>query len=381
MSQPHIHWLTENKQLNQAVALWQEQSWLTLDTEFMRTKTFWPIPGLIQVGVGDDVWLIDPLTISDWTAFTECLMNPGITKVMHAMSEDLELFRHLTGQLPVNVFDTQIAAAYAGLDFSMGYQRLIAELLDISVSKGETRSDWLARPLTQSQTNYAALDVFYLGKAYPKLVQALEGKGFSDWHREDCERQIQSVGTDTDPKQAWRDVKLSWKLNPQQLAVLQQLCYWRETQARERNLSRNRLAPAGALWDLARVQPKTPHDLRQIKTLKPQTIRQSGNEILMQVNKGQQVPKPDWPEPPAGPLPKRVQPCVDAIKKFCKHQAAELGLLPELIPSKVWTGSLLRGWLKTSEFTLPANVTGWRVEEVLKPMIQHLNSLNFQKHQ
>ena len=380
MSNPRIHWLTDNHQLNQAVAQWQEHSWLTVDTEFMRTKTFWPIAGLIQIGKGDDVWLIDPLTITDWVAFTELFTNPDITKVMHAMGEDLELFRHLTGQLPVNVFDTQIAAAYAGIDFSIGYQRLIAELLNIDVPKGETRSNWLARPLTESQTSYAALDVFYLGKAYPMLMKALENKGFSGWHREDCERQVTAAGTDTNPQTAWRDVKLAWQLYPQQLGVLQVLCEWRETQARERNLSRNRLVPAGALWDLARFQPKTMNDLRRIKAMKPQAIRQSGVEILQQITKGQRVPESAWPERPAGPLPKCVQPCVNAIKTFCRNRAEELGLLPELVPSKVWTGCLLRGWLKTGKFTMPENRNGWRTEEVLKPMIEHLNALEFHKN-
>ena len=114
--------------------------------------------------------------------------------------------------------------------------------------------------------------------------------------------------------------------------------------------------------------------------MKPQTIRQSGAEILQQIAKGQKVPEAQWPERPAGPLPKRVQPCVNAIKKFCRDRAAELGLIPELIPAKPWTGRLLRNWLKTGEFTLPAlseDLQGWRIEEVLKPMVAHLNTLDF----
>ena len=377
MSKPRIHWLTENQQLAQAVEQWQTFEWLTVDTEFVRTRTFWPEPGLIQVGRDDDVWLIDPVTITEWEPLRGFMANPDITKVMHAMGEDLELFRHLLGELPVAVFDTQIAAAFAGIDFSIGYQRLIENLLDITVSKGETRSDWLARPLTPSQVQYAALDVFYLGKVYPQLVETLEQKGFSQWHREDCQRQIDNAGKDTDPTKAWRDVKMAWQLRPQQLAVLQHLCYWRETEARARNLSRNRLAPAGALWELARYQPDSINDLRRLKGMKPQAIRLSGESILQQVDLGRQVAPELYPEPPAGPLPKKVQPCAESIKRFCRSRAQELGLMPELLPAKAWTGKLLRGWLTSGTFTMPEGLNGWRIEAVLVPLVEHLNNQTF----
>ncbi len=377
MSQPTIHWLTTNQQLVEAFQQWQSLPWITMDTEFVRTKTFWPEPGLIQLGYGDDVWLIDPLTISEWQPLRDLLTDPQIVKVMHAMGEDLELFRYLLDVLPQNVFDTQIAAAYAGLDFSIGYQRLIAELLTIDIPKGETRSDWLARPLTKSQIDYAALDVFYLGQAYLKLLPRLEDKGFTEWHREDCNTQISNSGEDTDPDQAWRNVKLAWQLRPQQLAVLQVLCHWRETEARILNLSRNRLIPAGALWELARLQPRNHNDLRRIKAMKPQVIRQFGNEVLNKVVEGQEVPPEHYPEPPAGPLPKQVQPMVDAIKQFCQQRAQELGLPPELMPAKLWVGKLLRSWLKNGEFSIQNPPEVWRTREVLAPLLEHMTNQNF----
>ena len=192
------------------------------------------------------------------------------------MGEDIELFRHLLAVLPNNVFDTQLAAAYGYSEFSIGYQRLIATLLGIDISKGETRSDWLARPLSDSQISYAAMDVFYLGQLYPLLSNRLAQKGLAHWHQEDCDNQIKTIGTDTDPSKAWRHVKQVWQLRPQQLAVLQTLCQRRETEARSRDLSRNRLIPFAALWNLARYQPTTVNELRRIKGMKPQTIRQSG---------------------------------------------------------------------------------------------------------
>ncbi len=377
MNQPTIHWLTTNQLLKEAAQQWQAREWVTLDTEFVRTKTFWPEAGLIQLGYEDQVWLIDPLEITEWDPLRELLLNPEITKVMHAMGEDLELFRHLLGILPVNVFDSQIAATYAGLDFSIGYQRLIATLLNIDIAKGETRSDWLARPLTPSQISYAALDVFYLGQVYPLLLKSLQDRGFIDWHREDCQTQIDNAGKTHDPMQAWRDVKMAWQLRPDQLAILQHICCWRETEARALNTARNRLIPAAALWDLARYQPKSFNELRRIKGMKPPSLNQFGERVLELIQEGQKIPADSFPARPGGPLPKQIKPVVDAIKGFCRQRAEQLGLAPELIPAKPWTGRLLRTWMETGVFTIPKHREGWRTEQVLIPLVEHLVQQNF----
>ena len=377
MTQPTIHWLTTDRHLTEAAKQWRHYNWVTLDTEFVRTKTFWPEAGLIQLGHGDVVWLVDPLTINDWQPLRELLLDESVIKVMHAMGEDLELFRYLLGVLPKNVFDSQIAATYAGLDFSIGYQRLIATLLGIEISKGETRSDWLARPLSDSQISYAALDVFYLGQAYPLLMTRLEERGMTEWHREDCETQIECAATDSDPMEAWRDVKMAWQLRPEQLAVLQTLCDWRETEARRLNYARNRLIPSAALWDLARYQPRRINEIRRIKAMKPPVLNQFGIQILQLIEEGRTIKPEHFPEQPSGPLPKQVKPVVEEIKNFCRNRADELGLAPELIPAKPWSGKLLRIWMNSGTFTIPKHREGWRTKEVLLPMIEHLSSLDF----
>ena len=166
-----IHWICDNDSLGQHCAEWQQLPFVALDTEFMRVDTFYPIAGLIQIGDGVRAYLIDPLTIDNWQPLAALLENPAVIKVVHACSEDLEVLLRLTGSLPVPLFDTQLAAAYLNLGFSMGYSRLVQAVLDIELPKGETRSDWLQRPLSETQISYAAEDAVHLAEGAQLLDQ------------------------------------------------------------------------------------------------------------------------------------------------------------------------------------------------------------------
>jgi ribonuclease D len=164
-----IQWIGDNASLAQHCATWRSLAFVAVDTEFMRVDTFYPIAGLLQVSEGERAYLIDPLLISDWTPFAELLQDPAVVKVLHACSEDLEVFLRLTGSLPGPLFDTQLAAGYLNLGFSMGYSRLVQAVLNIELPKGETRSDWLQRPLSATQVSYAAEDVLHLAEVYAQL--------------------------------------------------------------------------------------------------------------------------------------------------------------------------------------------------------------------
>ena len=162
--------------LAQHCAAWQQLPFVALDTEFMRVDTFYPIAGLLQVGDGERAYLIDPLLIRDWQPFAALLENPALLKVLHACSEDLEVLLRLTGSLPAPLFDTQLAAAYLNLGFSMGYSRLVQAVLGIELPKGETRSDWLQRPLSETQVSYAAEDAVHLAEVYRQLAPQLSAE-------------------------------------------------------------------------------------------------------------------------------------------------------------------------------------------------------------
>ena len=152
-------WIAQDDDLAQLCARLRQQAAIAVDTEFMRTDTFYPIAGLIQLGDGKTSYLIDPLAITDVAPLRELMLDEQVVKVLHACSEDLEVFECLLQVVPAPIFDTQIGAAFAGLGFSMGYANLVKTLLHTEIPKDETRSDWLQRPLSASQLKYAALDL------------------------------------------------------------------------------------------------------------------------------------------------------------------------------------------------------------------------------
>jgi len=151
---------------------------LAIDTEFVRTRTYYPQLGLIQVYDGQQVSLIDPLEITDWTPFRELMMDRAVTKFLHAGSEDLEVFLNVFGELPQPLIDTQILAAFSGRPLSWGFASMVEEYTGLALDKSESRTDWLARPLTERQCDYAAADVWYLLPIAHKLMAETEAAGW-----------------------------------------------------------------------------------------------------------------------------------------------------------------------------------------------------------
>jgi ribonuclease D len=215
-----IQWIGDDLSLAQHCAAWRSLPFVAVDTEFMRVDTFYPIAGLLQVSEGERAYLIDPLLISDWAPFTELLRDPAVVKVLHACSEDLEVFLRLTGSLPAPLFDTQLAAGYLNLGFSMGYSRLVQAVLNIELPKGETRSDWLQRPLSATQVSYAAEDVLHLAQVYAQLKSQLSAEKYA-WVLDDGAELVSNLTREVDPRLAYREAKLAWKLTRQQLAGAQ----------------------------------------------------------------------------------------------------------------------------------------------------------------
>ena len=172
-------WIASDDELARAVASWP--ALIGLDTEFLRTNTYFPVPGLYQVAAGDEVCLIDPLAIDDWRPFTQYLSSPGTMQIMHACQEDLELLHHHLGVTPTNIFDTQFANAFISEDFSLSYAALVARLLQVELPKHETRSNWLQRPLSDEQLRYAVEDVVYLVPLYERLRDEMQLRGRDEW--------------------------------------------------------------------------------------------------------------------------------------------------------------------------------------------------------
>lgn len=356
-----IHWITDDASLAQHCADWCSLPFVALDTEFMRVDTFYPIAGLLQVSEGQRAYLIDPLLIGDWAPFAELLQNPAVVKVLHACSEDLEVFLRLTGSLPTPLFDTQLAAGYLNLGFSMGYSRLVQAVLNIELPKGETRSDWLQRPLSATQVSYAAEDVLHLAEVYAALKAQLSAQKYA-WVLEDGAELVSNQGRESDPDEAWRDAKLAWKLSRQQLAVLKALCAWREREARARNQPRNRIIREHSLWPLARTQPDNLVSLARIEDMHPKTVRQDGEFILKLIQQAAATPAADWPEALPEPLPLEASALLKKLRAIGQREGERLNIAPELMLRKKTLEALLKSGYPKGPYQLPDALRGWRRE-------------------
>ena len=366
-----IHWIRDNESLAQFCAEWQQLPFVALDTEFMRVDTFYPIAALLQIGDGSKAWLIDPLLINDWRPLSALLENPDVIKVVHACSEDLEVLLRLTGSLPVPLFDTQLAAAYLNIGFSMGYSRLVQEVLNIDLPKGETRSDWLQRPLSETQISYAAEDAVHLAELYSILRARLSDEKYA-WLLEDGAELVANLRREIDPYELYREAKLAWKLSRAQLAVLRELCAWREREARARNVPRNRIVREHSLWPLARTQPDNLAALAKIDDMHPKTVRQDGEFILDLIRTSSSVPSEQWPPALPEPLPIEAAAVIKTLRATGQRYAEELDMAPELMLRKKTLEAVLKTGFPDGPYHLPDSLRGWRRELMGQALLDSL---------
>lgn len=360
------HYIDSQDALVNACQQWQQAEFLALDTEFIRRDTFYPIAGLIQVGAFGECWLVDPLAIDDWQDFSAVLNNAGVVKVLHSCSEDLEVFERLCATLPAPLLDSQIGAGLAGWGEGLSYQKLVAHCLDVHVEKGETRSNWLQRPLTQSQRHYAALDVAYLQDIYPILRRQLDEQGRLQWWQQDCQQLIAQAAQGSSPDEYYLKNKSLWKLNGQQRLILQRLCAWREEQARERDVPRGRIFKDPVCFEIARRQCSSSTELSRIKDLSPASIRRYGDTVLEIVS--QAIQEASHSHPPAGPRPLSAEQSqqLAVLRDQLQRSADTLGLPAGLLLRKRDLEELVR------HRRSPEELAPWRRELLVDDLLQRL---------
>tara|TARA_Y100000780_G_C13652170_1_gene405051 strand:+ start:209 stop:1357 length:1149 start_codon:yes stop_codon:yes gene_type:complete len=366
--------IDNDAELARCCAHWQTLPFVAVDTEFVRTETFYPIAGLIQVGDGERAFLIDPLEIRDWTPLVTLLQDPAVVKVLHACSEDLEVFSRLCGALPAPLFDTQLAAAFLGMDFSMGYSRLVSELLRIDLPKDETRSDWLQRPLSSAQIEYAARDAQHLAELYQIMAPRLDAAGLTDWLLADTAEQVAASTQVIEPELAYQQVKQAWRLEPADLAIVQVLAAWREREARERDVARNRLLRERTLCPLAQRRPDTTQALSRIEDMHPRTVRQEGETLLQLIRDGQNVPPADYPARLPEPLPAAANRLLKRLRKVGQLEAERRGIAPEIMLRKKVLEAMVRTGYPNGPYRLPDELTGWRRELLGEALLNAANN-------
>ncbi len=308
---------------------------ITVDTEFMREKTYWPILCLVQVAGPDEAWAIDALAPGlDLAPLLDLMENPNVLKVFHAARQDLEIFYKLMKKVPAPLFDTQVAAMVCGFGDSVGYQTLVEKLTKARIDKSSRFTDWSVRPLSDRQVIYAISDVTHLRDVYTKLAAQLEHSGRADWLQE--EMAILNAGEtyDPDPYGTFWRIKTRG-VTPRLLAVLRELAAWRELDARKRDLPRNRILRDEALQEIAHHTPKTPAELARTRGLGERMAQgPAGEAILQAVRRGLDIPEQDCPKPRRHPeLPRGLGPVIDLLKVLLKVKCETTDVAQKLIAS------------------------------------------------
>lgn len=351
--------ITRTAELDHAVASISREAFVTVDTEFMRESTYWPKLCLLQFAGSQGGHLVDPLSPDlDLKPFVALLDNPAIVKVFHAARQDIEIFYHLSGRTPRNVFDTQIAGMVCGLGEAISYENLIRETTGHAVDKSSRFTDWSRRPLSDKQLVYALGDVTHLREAYLTLSKRIAEQDRTDWIAEEMAELVDPALYAVDPDNAWRRLKVR-SGSRKFFAVLKTLATWREREAQTRDVPRQRVLKDDALLDVASHAPRTVSELDQLRSM-PRGFAQSrsGAGILEAIEQGFALPQDQIPQPERVERLPDVDPGIaDALKLLLKLRAEEAGVAPRLIASAADLDKLAA--LKTPD--LPA-LHGWRQE-------------------
>ena len=362
-----IHYVDDTAAFNSLCDQWRNTEYLAIDTEFVRTSTFYPIIGLLQIADETSCYLVDPLKIDDWSAFSDLLVNSQCCFVIHSCSEDLNLLQIFLGCLPAKLFDTQLAAAFLGMGLSVSYQALVSELLGIGVAKDETRSDWTKRPLTEAQILYAATDVRYLLQVQGILKNRLIEKGMLQWFEAECERQKTSAAG-SEVEKHWESFYIglsnAWKLDDPGLILLQRLCYWREQEARTKNKPRNWIVKDNELLklanDLSQTEKISLDAVMAVQEVDRRFLSRYGNELLhllVTTESGLgRINRDLLNKPLSAALRKKLKQC----QKIVSIKAEELEMAPELLGRKKQLLELFRDYERAGQIEWTGEFSGWR---------------------
>lgn len=362
--------ITTDAALAEASRLWAEAPVLGLDTEFVRTNTFFHKLGLIQVSDGRTSWLIDPLAARDLSPLAAVFRSPGI-KVLHSASEDIEVFYRNLGVLPEPLFDTQVAGALAGAGAFLSYQKIVAAYLGVELAKEETRTDWIARPLSAAQLAYAAEDVAFLVPLYERLRSDLEAQGRLSWPFEDSAALLDTSRFEEDSEGAYLRVKGAGRLDRRQLAALRSLAAWRDREARRRDLPRSFVLKEDLLLALATRRPKLMRDLQKLPSYDPRQGARDAETWLQLIEEVEALPESELPPRITGkPLSPAVRDLENRLRERVRKKAAALNVPPEVLAPRRTLDALLRLTVGKDDPRLPRELEGWRREVIGEDLLR-----------
>ena len=304
---------------------------LAIDTEFIRENTYYPVLCLVQIASDSFSAIIDPLSEIEMEPVWEILSNERILKVFHAGRQDLEIFFNITGKIPTPIYDTQIAAMFCGLGDQVSYDGLVNRFLGLTISKESQFSNWLQRPLTNKQLQYALSDVTYLIKIFPLIKTKVKETNREEWVEKEFQYLTNKKIYNINPKEVWKKIKIK---NPKRevLNILKYLAEWREIECKKRNLPRNRLIRDEILVNISQLKPSDIFSIKKIRGIPKILCDKDLNEILKIIEISRKIEPVKWPKIPKYSKKINVNKAsLDLLKLLLSYCSQKSGLAEKLI--------------------------------------------------
>ncbi|WP_180122388.1 MULTISPECIES: HRDC domain-containing protein [unclassified Acinetobacter] len=357
--------------LNSVLNLMDQSSIYGLDTEFIKVDTLWPKLGLFQINVQNQVYLLDGTTL-DLSQFWQKLFAAQ-QNIFHACSEDIDLIYHYAQHKSLeNVFDTQVGMSFLGHGLQVSYQNALKTMLDVDIDKDQTRSDWLARPLSAEQLNYAANDVHYLMNLSHTIQNELAAKSLLNCVLEDCKNLTYEIGTETPIHMLYHDIG-NYRHSRRQLMQIQQLAVWREQMVKALNQPRSFILKNSTIIDMVEKNPKNNFQLSAVKDIRPNIVREHG-KIILDLLKF--LPEQaEWPLRMARPIRHSSQDIGSRVDTVIQRAVQETTVPKEVLMRKKWLNALYQHVVfHNDEQDLPSYLLGWRYDLLTKPLIEVLHA-------
>jgi ribonuclease D len=313
----------------------RSETFVTVDTEFMRERTYWPELCVVQLAGTSEVGVIDALAPGiDLAALGELLANPAVIKVFHAARQDVEIFLLMFDAVPTPMFDTQVAAMVAGFGDQVGYDSLVASLTGGQIDKAHRFTDWSVRPLSEAQITYAAADVTHLRHVYERLQTRLGREGRLDWVGEEMALLAEPGTYRADPETMWERLRPRTG-NRRMLGVLRAICAWREREAQRVNIPRQRLLKDEALLEIAATAPDSIDALARVRGISRGFAEgRTGGALLAAIAEARALPEESLPEVPRRQENLRPSPAlVSLLKVLLAAKSEEHHVAPKLLAS------------------------------------------------
>ena len=342
----------------------KKSPYIAIDTEFLREKTYYPKLCLLQMGIENEIAIVDPFKIRNLAALADVLVDPSIVKIFHACSQDVEILYHETGVVPSPIFDTQIAAAVLGKTQQASYSSLVSQYCDVNLPKKDSFTDWSQRPLSDSQIHYAADDVKYLPQIYYEMLAQLKKKNRLSWLEETFADLSKKEKYEIDPRVRYKKLKRVNQLNARQQAAAREFAAWRELQAQRLNIPRKWVVSDEQIVEACRREARTLDELYMVRGMKESLKTSEARKVLAALIVGLDCPQSELPDVrPKSKNENNVDVILDVMNALVRMRAREHEIAPQTLAPQAELLKLARGHYDDSEL-----MQGWRYTLVGKDL-------------